>query len=106
VNTFCKGKPKTVKNFSDIYVCEFKVDKRARTFSKYKHEYVLNTKQYCFDLYDQKLKVKRDFQPHLIEINKALTKTVKTNKNKKGLSKLNKNKSKQKKLVRLFYKKL
>ena len=33
LNTFCKGKPKGFDD-ADIYVCEFRVDKDARNFSK------------------------------------------------------------------------
>ena len=68
-NTYCKGRPKFIKNLNDIYICELKVDKKARIFSKYKHEYVLNTKQYCFELYETRLKIKKDYRVKSFALN-------------------------------------
>jgi hypothetical protein len=66
--TFCKGKP--IAEYTsrilpmDLFVCEYRVDKSARTFTrlpKSKH-IVINTKAYCFDNYIEKLSIKRDYQ--------------------------------------------
>jgi hypothetical protein len=66
--TFCKGKP--IAEYTsrilpmDLFVCEYRVDKSARTFTrlpKSKH-IAINTKAYCFDNYIEKLSIKRDYQ--------------------------------------------
>jgi hypothetical protein len=66
--TFCKGKP--IPEYTsrilpmDLFVCEYRVDKSARTFTrlpKSKH-ITINTKAYCFDNYIEKLSIKRDYQ--------------------------------------------
>jgi hypothetical protein len=66
--TFCKGKPiaEYTSRISpmDLFVCEYRVDKSARTFTrlpKSKH-ITINTKPYCFDNYIEKLSIKRDNQ--------------------------------------------
>jgi hypothetical protein len=68
IGTFCKGKP--IPEYTsrilpmDLFVCEYRVDKSARTFTrlpKSKH-ITINTKAYCFDNYIEKLSIKRDYQ--------------------------------------------
>jgi chromatin structure-remodeling complex subunit RSC1/2 len=66
--TFCKGRP--IPEYTsrllptDLFLCEFRVDKLAKTFTrlpKSKH-LGMNTKSYCFDNYIEKLSMKRDYQ--------------------------------------------
>ncbi len=66
--TYCKGKPIAEYTSriipSDLFICEYRVDKLARTFTrlpKSKH-ICINTKSYCFDSYVEKLSIKRDYQ--------------------------------------------
>ena len=68
MSTYCKGKP-TSDNSSrvlatDLFICECRVDKQARTFSRLSksRQMSINTKPYCFDNYVEKLTVKRDYQ--------------------------------------------
>jgi hypothetical protein len=66
--TFCKGKPiceytSRLLN-TDLFVCEYRVDKLARTFTRLpKSKHIgINTKSYCFDNYIEKLSIKREYQ--------------------------------------------
>ncbi|XP_021377179.1 uncharacterized protein LOC110465579 isoform X2 [Mizuhopecten yessoensis] len=64
LNTFCKGRPKGVRD-QDIYICEYRLDKTAHLFYKIsKHPYPINTKSYCFDKYETRLIPKRNYSPH------------------------------------------
>ncbi|XP_060076770.1 histone-lysine N-methyltransferase ASH1L-like [Ylistrum balloti] len=64
LNTFCKGRPKGVRD-QDIYICEYRLDKTAHLFYKIsKHPYPINTKSYCFDKYEKRLMPKRNYSPH------------------------------------------
>lgn len=61
VSTYCKGRPIGAKE-DDIYICEFKVDKKARSFSKIaKGYYSINTRPYCFRYFEDRLHIKRTF---------------------------------------------
>lgn len=66
--TFCKGKPlaEYTSRISpkDIFICEYRLDKSARTFTRLpKSKHInLNTKSYCFDNYIEKLSIKRESQ--------------------------------------------
>jgi len=67
IKTYTKGKPISDNSTrvlpSDIFVCEYRVDKTARTFTRFKSKHFgINTKSYCFDNYVEKLTVKRDYQ--------------------------------------------
>lgn len=68
IGTYCKGKPITDNSShvlpSDLFICEYRVDKTARTFTRLtKSKYlIINTKSYCFDNYIEKLSIKRDYQ--------------------------------------------
>ena len=68
MGTYCKGKPISDNSSrvfsSDIFICEFRVDKLARTFSRLAKSryFAINSKPYCFDSYIEKLTVKRDYQ--------------------------------------------
>ncbi|CAF1484599.1 unnamed protein product, partial [Rotaria magnacalcarata] len=70
IGTYCKGKPISDNSSrvlpSDLFICEYRVDKLARTFTrllKSKH-FGINTKSYCFDNYVEKLSIKREYQPY------------------------------------------
>lgn len=68
LTTYCKGKPINDNSSrvlaSDLFICEFRVDKTARTFSRLSRAKYLtiNTKSYCFDTYLEKLTPRRDYQ--------------------------------------------
>ncbi len=75
--TYCKGKP--IAEYAsrllstDLFICEFRVDKLARTFTRLpkSKQIGINTKSYCFDNYIEKLSIKRDFQVCGSEIKKC-----------------------------------
>lgn len=59
--TYCKGRPIGVRE-EDIYICEFKVCKKARNFSKIgKNYFAINTRSYCFQHFEEKINPKRQF---------------------------------------------
>ncbi len=68
VNTYCKGKPISDNSsrvlLSDMFICDFRVDKAARTFTRVlkSRQFAANTKSYCFDSYVEKLVIKRTYQ--------------------------------------------
>lgn len=48
-----------------IYICEYRVDKTARLFSKIsKSKYPICTKSYAFDRFETRLKISRTYTPH------------------------------------------
>ena len=54
-----QGRPKGVRE-EDVYVCEYRVDKTARLFSKItRPRFPINTKSYCFDVFEQRLQPRR-----------------------------------------------
>lgn len=58
-NTFCKGRPVDSVE-ADVYICELRVDKAARLFSKIsKNPYPICTKSYAFKKFRQRLKISR-----------------------------------------------
>lgn len=59
--TFCKGRP--VDSVEEhVYICELRVDKAARSFSKIsKNQYPVCQKSYAFQKFQQKLKVQRTY---------------------------------------------
>ncbi|KAK5649840.1 hypothetical protein RI129_000869 [Pyrocoelia pectoralis] len=64
LNTYCKGRPVGAPE-EHIYICEYRVDKSARLFSKIsKAKYPMCTKTYAFDRFDVKLKMSRTYTPH------------------------------------------
>ncbi|XP_055378610.1 histone-lysine N-methyltransferase ash1 isoform X2 [Condylostylus longicornis] len=70
-NTFCKGRPVDCADEKHVYICELRVDKSARFFSKVKQNYITCTKSYAFRYFKEKLKVSRNYAPHdLKEISK------------------------------------
>ncbi|CAF0872161.1 unnamed protein product [Didymodactylos carnosus] len=84
--TYCKGKPicDCYLNINDIYICEYRVDKLARTFHRLPkaRQMSINTKSYCFDQYIEKLTIKRDYLPHQKEFHQDKQKKVLSNSNK------------------------
>lgn len=61
LNTFCKGRP-TDSVESHVYICELRVDKAARLFSKIsKNPYPVCTKSYAFKKFRQRLKISRSY---------------------------------------------
>lgn len=59
--TFCKGRPINSVE-PHVYICELRVDKAARLFSKNsKHNYPVCTKTYAFKKFRQKLKISRNY---------------------------------------------
>ncbi|KAJ6636857.1 Histone-lysine N-methyltransferase ash1 [Pseudolycoriella hygida] len=64
--TFCKGRPVECEE-SHVYICELRMDKAARLFSKIsKQQYPICTKSYAFNKFEQKLKITRNYLPHHI----------------------------------------
>ena len=54
-----QGRPKGVRE-EDVYVCEYRVDKTARLFSRItRPRFPVNTKSYCFDTFEQRLQPRR-----------------------------------------------
>lgn len=67
LNTYCKGRP-TGAQEEHVYICEYRVDKSARLFSKIsKSKYPVCTKTYAFERFDQKLKISRTYTPHELD---------------------------------------
>ena len=64
LNTFCKGRPIGAPE-QHIYICEYRVDKTARLFSKVsKSKYPICTKSYAFERFTTRLKISRTYTPH------------------------------------------
>lgn len=64
LNTYCKGRPIGASE-KHVYICEYRVDKTARLFSKVsKSKYPICTKSYAFDKFETRLKVSRTYTPH------------------------------------------
>lgn len=61
LNTFCKGRP-TDSIESHVYICELRVDRAARLFSKVsKNPYPVCQKSYAFKRFRQRLKITRSY---------------------------------------------
>lgn len=61
LNTFCKGRPIDSVE-THVYICELRVDKAARLFSKIsKNPYPVCQKSYAFKKFRQKLKISRSY---------------------------------------------
>lgn len=67
LTTYCKGRP--IGSLEEhVYICEYRVDKTARLFSKIsKAKFPVCTKSYAFDRFDQKVKISRTYTPHELE---------------------------------------
>lgn len=59
--TFCKGRPMECRNEEHCYICELRVDKSARFFSKAKVNYPTCTKNYAFRKFPEKLKITKTY---------------------------------------------
>ncbi|CAF0970907.1 unnamed protein product [Adineta steineri] len=74
IGTYRKGKPISDNSnrvlSSDLFICDYRVDKTARTFTRWvkTKQYPTNTKPYCFDTYVERLSPKRDYQPYQKEL--------------------------------------
>lgn len=65
--TFCKGRPVDCEE-SHVYICELRMDKAARLFSKIsKQQYPVCTKSYAFHKFEQKLKISRNYLVSLLD---------------------------------------
>jgi hypothetical protein len=67
--SYCKGRPKGASGKEkDVYICDLKVDKKARAFNKVtkNQNFPVNTFSYAFDMFQSKLTVKRTYTPHKI----------------------------------------
>lgn len=69
LNTYCKGRPLGAKE-DHVYICEYRVDKSARLFSKIsKSKFPICTKMYAFERFDARLKISRTYTPHDVDQN-------------------------------------
>ncbi|KAL5291748.1 ASH1L family protein [Megaselia abdita] len=65
--TYCKGRPVECNDEQHVYICELKVDKTARFFSKAKRAYPTCTKTYAFRKFAEKLKISKTYAPHEVD---------------------------------------
>ncbi|XP_056642508.1 histone-lysine N-methyltransferase ash1 isoform X2 [Diorhabda sublineata] len=67
VNTYCKGRP--IGSSPDhIYICEYRVDKGAKMFSKVsKSKFPICTKSFAFEHFETRLKISRTYCPHDVD---------------------------------------
>ncbi|KAF2353483.1 SET domain [Trinorchestia longiramus] len=64
LNTYCRGRPIEAQE-EHVYVCEYRVDKSARVFSKIsKPKYPICTKSFAFITFPTRLKPQRTYTPH------------------------------------------
>ncbi|CAH0553558.1 unnamed protein product [Brassicogethes aeneus] len=64
INTYCKGRPIDAPE-EHIYICEYRVDKSARIFSKISNNKFPNcTKSFAFERFETRLKISRTYTPH------------------------------------------
>ncbi|XP_016986221.2 histone-lysine N-methyltransferase ash1 [Drosophila rhopaloa] len=73
--TFCKGRPMECNDEDHCYICELRVDKTARFFSKAKANHPACTKSYAFRKFPEKLKISKSYAPH--DVDPSLLKTRK-----------------------------
>lgn len=59
--TFCKGRPMECIDEDHCYICELRVDKTARFFSKAKANHPACTKSYAFRKFPDKLKISKSY---------------------------------------------
>lgn len=60
-NTFCKGRPIECNDETHCFICELRVDKSARFFSKAKTNHPTCTKSYAFRKFNEKLKISKTY---------------------------------------------
>ncbi|XP_016998103.2 histone-lysine N-methyltransferase ash1 [Drosophila takahashii] len=73
--TFCKGRPMECNDEDHCFICELRVDKTARFFSKAKANHPACTKSYAFRKFPEKLKISKSYAPH--DVDPSLLKTRK-----------------------------
>ncbi|XP_068148570.1 LOW QUALITY PROTEIN: histone-lysine N-methyltransferase ash1 [Drosophila tropicalis] len=76
--TFCKGRPIECQDESHCYICELRVDKSARFFSKTKASYPACTKSYAFRKFPERVKISKTYAPHDVDASMLKTKKQKT----------------------------
>lgn len=59
--TFCKGRPIECLNETHCFICELRVDKSARFFSRAKTNHPTCTKSYAFRKFTEKLKISKTY---------------------------------------------
>ncbi|XP_061391640.1 histone-lysine N-methyltransferase ash1 [Musca vetustissima] len=73
--TFCKGRPIECNDETHCFICELRVDKSARFFSKAKTNHPTCTKSYAFRKFAEKLRISKTYAPH--DVDPALLKSKK-----------------------------
>ncbi|SPP76607.1 blast:Histone-lysine N-methyltransferase ash1 [Drosophila guanche] len=76
--TFCKGRPMECPDEDHCFICELRVDKTARFFSKAKANHPACTKSYAFRKFPEKLKICKSYAPHDVDPSLLKTKKQKT----------------------------
>lgn len=67
LNTYCKGRPIGAPE-EHIYICEYRVDKGAKMFSKVsKSKFPICTKSFAFERFETRLKISRTYTPHDVD---------------------------------------
>lgn len=69
--TFCKGRPVSCEELH-VYICEFRVDKAARIFTKISTQYPVCTKSFAFEKFAQKMIISRDYAVSFMLFKKRL----------------------------------
>ncbi|OTF78130.1 hypothetical protein BLA29_008538 [Euroglyphus maynei] len=77
-STYVKGRPIGYDS-DDVFICEMRVDRGAKSFSRIPKSahFPVNTKSYAFELYPEKLKIKRTYSPH--QLPESVPKKTKSN---------------------------
>ncbi|XP_073843875.1 histone-lysine N-methyltransferase ash1 [Musca autumnalis] len=65
--TFCKGRPIECNDETHCFICELRVDKSARFFSKAKTNHPTCTKSYAFRKFSEKLRISKTYAPHDVD---------------------------------------
>ncbi|XP_065362259.1 histone-lysine N-methyltransferase ash1 [Calliphora vicina] len=76
--TFCKGRPIECYDETHCFICELRVDKSARFFSKAKTNHPTCTKSYAFRKFNEKLKISKTYAPHDVDPSMLKPKKQKT----------------------------
>lgn len=67
INAYCKGRPIGAPE-EHIYICEYRVDKGAKMFSKVsKNKFPVCTKSFAFEKFETRLKISRSYCPHDVD---------------------------------------
>ncbi|XP_075160355.1 histone-lysine N-methyltransferase ash1 isoform X2 [Haematobia irritans] len=65
--TFCKGRPIECNDEKHCFICELRVDKSARFFSRTKTNHPTCTKSYAFRKFPEKLRISKTYAPHDVD---------------------------------------